>query len=413
MSSKSLARKGAVVALALIAPLGVSIALADGVDPSRPRTVVVGAPRGFAPSERLDPARTGRSTSALPFPAVELWRKHISGGIEVAPLVDARGNILLPLTVPEVMKLGPDGKEIWRARLGTAAPLAPPVLTSDGTLALVTSAGQAWGITPSGAVRYNVALGVRGRDADTSPLALDDGGVVIAAGRTLIELGADGSIRARTSLNDRAIGALIGGPDGTLITTDAGVVYTWTPPGSPRPIGSFGGTPRRGATLADARTLLAVVDGKRLVALDLPTGTAHVRAASTSLSSAFDATLAVTPGKLTLVTTLSGLLVGVDAAGNERLVVALDRSAANTADAGSLTTFFGAVEPKPSPPLVVDPEGRIAFARSGGRVGVVSPEGAIAIATERLCSVPVALQPAGDKRMLVACRDGAIWMLSE
>jgi hypothetical protein len=213
--------KIAIATAAFAIPAGVSLALADAdaIDPSMPRTVIVGAPRGFAASERLDGQRTGRSSTRLPYPPVELWRRHISGGIEVAPLVDPKGNILLPLTVPEVMKLGPDGKEIWRARLGTAAPLAPPVLTSDGTLSLITSAGQAWGITPSGAVRYNVQLGIRGRDADTAPLALDDGGVVIAAGRTLLEIGSDGAVRARAQLEDRAMGALVAGPDGTLITT--------------------------------------------------------------------------------------------------------------------------------------------------------------------------------------------------
>src|SRR5688572_12358562 len=120
MSSRSKRyRNVAIAAFALAISAGVSLALADAIDPSMPRTVVVGSPRGFAPSERLDGQRSGRTTTALPFPPVELWRRHISGGIEVAPLVDAKGNILLPLTVPEVMKLGPDGKEIWRARLGT------------------------------------------------------------------------------------------------------------------------------------------------------------------------------------------------------------------------------------------------------------------------------------------------------
>ena len=46
----------------------------------------------------------------------------------ISPVVDAQNNILVPLTVPEVMKLGPDGKAIWRVRLGTAAAVIPPVL---------------------------------------------------------------------------------------------------------------------------------------------------------------------------------------------------------------------------------------------------------------------------------------------
>lgn len=406
--------KLALVGLAALVPLAASLAFADAVDPSMPRSIVVGAPRGFAPSERLDGHRTGRTSTRLPYPPVEVWRRHISGGIEVAPLVDPQGGILLSLTVPEVLKLGPDGKELWRARLGTAAPLAPPVLTSDGTLALITSAGQAWGITPSGAVRYTVSLGIRGRDADAAPLALDDGGLVVAAGRTLLELGADGAVRARTQIEEKIVGALLAGPEGTLITTDSGGVYTWRPPGVPRKIGSFNGSPRRGAALDGARTLLAVVDGRRVVALDLPTGTTHVRSSGAGGALAFDAPVAISPDGLAVVSTHHGVLAGLDAAGNERIRLPLDKlPAAGAPDASVIGGFFGVTELKPSPAVIIDPDGRIGFARAGGRVGVVGTDGAVAVASEKLCSVPVAVQPAGNRRMLVACRDGAIWMLGE
>ncbi|NUQ77971.1 MAG: hypothetical protein HUU21_30935, partial [Polyangiaceae bacterium] len=87
--------------------------------------------------------------------------------------------------------------------------------------------------------------------------------------------------------------------------------------------------------------------------------------------------------------------------------------ASAAADASVLGGFFGVVELKPSPAVVVDPDGRIGFARAGGRVGVVGTDGAVAIAGEKLCSVPVSVQPAGPRRMLVACRDGAVWMLGE
>jgi hypothetical protein len=404
----------ALVGLAALVPFAASLAFADAVDPSMPRSIVVGSPRGFAPSERLDSHRTGRSSTRLPYPPVEVWRRHISGGIEVAPLIDPHGGILLPLTVPEVLKLGPDGKELWRARLGTAAPLAPPVLTSDGTLALITSAGQAFGITPSGAIRFAVPLGIRGRDADTAPLALDDGGLVVAAGRTLLELAADGAVRARTQIEDRIVGALLAGPEGTLVTTESGGVYTWRPPGAPRKIGSFGGAPRRGAALADARTLIGVIEGRRVVALDLPTGTTHVRSSGSGGVSAFDAPVAIAPGGIAVASTQAGLLVGIDAAGNEKLHVSLDKIApAAAGDASPMGGFFGAIELKPSPAVIIDPDGRIGFARAGGRVGVVGTDGAVAVAGEKLCSVPVAVQPAGPRRMLVACRDGAIWMLGE
>jgi len=53
------------------------------------------------------------------------------------------------------------------------------------------------------------------------------------------------------------------------------------------------------------------------------------------------------------------------------------------------------------------------FVRAGGRAGVVAPDGSVALAAERVCSAPVAVLPAGERRMLVACRDGTLVMLEE
>jgi hypothetical protein len=423
-------------------------ARADALDPTMPRVLVVGPPRGDAPSERLDAQRTGRTRTRLPFPLVEVWRRHLTGGIEQPPVIDAQDNILAALTVPEVVKLAPDGKELWRARLGNAAPVVPPALTSDGTLVAVTSAGLAWGLSPSGSVRFTTPLGVRGRDVDVAPLALRDGGLVVAAGSTLLELDRDGGIRARTSLDQRpgsvdsrVTGALLEGPSGdgkapaftgTLFTTESGSVFLWRPPGAPRRLGSFGGLPRRGALLADGRTLVAVVDTRRVVGLDLLTGTTQVRATGFP-GALFDSPAALAPEQIdrgplaslgpgvALVTVQFGLLLGLDGAGNERVRISLDKPPPPPV-AGVLgglvggtggSSFFAPAEFKPSPPLIVDAQGRIAFARANGRVGVVGPDGAISLAGERVCLTPVAVVPAGEKRMVLACRDGGLWLYGE
>ncbi|WP_050435874.1 PQQ-like beta-propeller repeat protein [Chondromyces crocatus] len=408
-------RRAAMVLGALTLPALATMALAEDVSTSRPATVVVGAPRGFAASDRLDARRTGSTWSALPVAPKELWRRHISGGMDASPLIDADGNVVATLTVPEVVKLGPEGRELWRVRIGSNAPLAPATLTSDGTLLLVTSAGVAWGLSPQGAVRFTTQLGVRGRDADVTPLALEDGGVVIAAGRSLVELSASGAVRGRAELQERAVGAVLAGPEGALVTTEPGEVLVWRRPGAPRRLGSFGGAPRRGAALADARTLLAVVDGRRLVGLDLRTGATSTRASGATGVGAFDAPPAVGAGGVAITGTAVGLLLGVDAAGGEPLRVAIDRPPPSiAADAGAgLSSFLGAVEGKPSPPVVVDAEGRVGFVRSAGRAGVVQPDGSVALATERVCATPVAVLPAGKHRMLVACRDGTLVMMGD
>jgi outer membrane protein assembly factor BamB len=415
--------------LAAVLPLGSAArgARADVLDPSMPRTVVVGEPRGAAPGERLDPRRTGRARTRLPASPVELWRRHMSGNVDVPPVVDEAGDVIVALTIPEIVALGPDAKEIWRARLGNAAPTAPPAILADGTVVVVTGAGAVWGVRPGGVVRFTTSLGVRGRDCDAAPLALADGGLLVAAGSALVELDADGIVRARGALEDRApgaaaptldraAGALVDSPSGALVTAESGNVYRFHPPAPPRKIGSFGGSTRRGALLADDRTLLAVADGRRLVALDLLTGAAHVR----SGGYLFDSPPALGYGAgLALVTAnlagAGGMLLGVDAAGNEKIHVALERSIAapNGLYGGPGSASFPPIDAKPSPPPVVDPVGRVAFVRWNGRVGTVSPEGRVDVAAERVCAAPVAVVPAGDKRMLVACHDGGIWMYGE
>jgi hypothetical protein len=414
MPAASAALRAALLFSAALLPFLPPAARADVIDPTMPRTVVVGPPRGAAPSERLDPFRTGQARTRLPSRPVELWRRHVSGNIDVPPIVDASDNVVVALTIPEIIKLAPDAREVWRARLGTGAPASAPTLLSDGTIAVVTSAGIAWGFTPGGATRFATPLGIPRREADAAPLALGDGGLLVAAGPMLVEIDSDGEIRARATLDERggerAAGAVLDSPGGALITTAAGNVYRFRPPGVPRRVGSFGGTTARGVALADERTLVAVVDGRRLVALDLPTGTTHVRAGGFGM----DGPPTIGPGGLVLFGAQLGMLVGVDAAGNERAHVMLDKPP--PASGGGVTTPLGMLAPvdlKPGPPLVVDPTGRVAFVRPSGRAGVVAPPGRVEVAAESVCAAPIAVVPAGDRRMLIACHDGRLWMYGE
>ncbi len=415
----------------------VSFALADALDPSVPHTVVVGSPKGAAPSERVDPQRTGRSKTKLPASPKESWKRTLPSGTTFAPLVDGSGNLTFALTTSIILRWSSEGKEQWRVQLpsatGSAVTVAaPPVLLSGGTIAIVTSLGELVGISPSGSIRYTTALGVStsagARDGGVSPLALTDGGLAIASGRTLLEVSADGSVRARAQLDDSAVGALIPGPEGTLVTTTSGAVYSFKPPGAPRKVGSFGGSVRKGASRADDRTLFAVVDSRRIVALDLPTGTTHTRASAGLLLGGFDAPVAVGPGGTAVTGAYAGLLLSVDSSGNEKLRVSIDPSLTLSPDAGApsatpygqpppfgggLGSPFGTVDMRPSPAVVVDPDGRIAFVRANGRAGVISPDGNMTLASERVCGRPVSLQPAGAKKFVIACEEGTVVMYSD
>ena len=82
-----------------------------------------------------------------------------------------------------------------------------------------------------------------------------------------------------------------------------------------------------------------------------------------------------------------------------------------TSDAGTpLASVFGRGRDRTSPSLVVDGQGRIAFVRNTGKVGVMDDVGRVVVAEPRLCSRPLVILPAGPERMLVACRSGTLAM---
>lgn len=420
----------------------VSLALADALDPNVPHTVVVGAPKGAAPAERVDPERTGLTRTKLPAHPKEVWKKTLPSGTAFAPLVDAQGSFTFALTTSLVVRWSSEGKELWRVQLPAAAAsavtvAAPPVLLSSGTVAVVTSLGELVGISPSGSIRYTTPLGVSAsagvRDGGVTPLALDDGGLAVALRDILMELSADGSVRARAQLDEVAVGALLPGKDGTLVTTASGAVYSFKPPGKPRKVGSFGGGVRKGAVRADERTLYAVVDNRRIVALDIPTGSTHTRASAGLLLGGFDAPVAVGPGGAAVTGAYAGLVLSFDPSGTEKLRVSIDPSLSLTPDAGApapssnpmtppypggLGSPFGAsqfptIDMRPSPPVLVDADGRVAFVRASGRAGILSPDGNMTSLSDRVCSRPLALQPAGAKKLLVTCEEGTVTLYAD
>ena len=395
---------------------------AETLDPTMPLVVAVGAPRGHSVGDRVDARRTGRSKGRLPAKPTELWRRQTGATIETAPLVDANGGVWVALAIPEVVRLSPLGGEDRRVRLGASGAATSPTMLSDGTVLVVTGAGSLVGVARDGAVKFTTSPGFRGREVEVAPVGKSDGGAVIASGKTLLDVAGDGTLRAKTELSERIVGSLLLSELGTLAIGETGSVYAWKPPLGPRKVGSFGGSVKRtaggpaatgGAAMPSDRMLFAVVDGKKLVTLDLKSGLSSVRAPSGPLGLGLDGPPAVSAKGIAYMGSEAGFVVGLDHAGDEVLAATADKVTL-TLDAGAPSPMVGrygpmmAIEVKPSPPVVVDDDGRVAFVRTSGRVGVVAPDGAVSIATERACGTPVALVPAGEGRFLVACRDGTV-----
>ena len=386
----------------VLAGIGVSVATARPIDPTLPHRIVAGPPGGPAPMDRIDPGRTGRTTTKLPKKPRVAWRARVPGGVEHPPVVDAAGRIFTAASVPQVSQVDKTGKLEWSARTGSSATAVPPAVASDASKWIVTAAGEVFAFDPRGAERFRTPLPARAPTAALLPR--EDGGMVVAVQKHIQWLEQSGAVRSRASLETPAI-ALIGRGADVVVVSDTGVVYLWSPPAEPTRRGDFGGRVTGGPLLSGSE-LLANVDDRRIVALDLATGTHHTRVAEGPFT--LEGAPAVDRNGHTRSLTADGLLLGHDKSGKEAMRVALE-PLLGSADAG-IARLGGASR---GAAAVVDPDGTVGFAQPGLDAGIVTAAGEVRTAKGAACAEPVAVVPAGPKRLLVACRSGLLWMLTD
>src|SRR5437773_1259504 len=125
---------------------------AETIDPKRPRTLIVGGPRGTSPTARADVRRTGFSKDPLPTGTLK-----IASGTDLATF-DADG--------------------IVRARADLDEPVFAPPVAALGKIALVTLSGKVFLWTPG---REPQRVGAFGGFID----ARRDEGVALAEDHTL------------------------------------------------------------------------------------------------------------------------------------------------------------------------------------------------------------------------------------
>jgi hypothetical protein len=363
--------------LLLVAAAATTPAIAQRVEPERPATLIVGRSNAPSPAERVDGARRGLSPTLLPEGTLSVaWRRSVGPSIEHAPLVTEGGAIVVFTGRGDLLELDPDGTERRRIGVGVG-PLGPGAILADGTIVTMTTAGEAVGIQ-RGTVRFRTHIGDRGAQVKVAPLALDDGGVIVAGasgsagspgGSEMAALDADGRVRARATVVASIAWPLVATKAGVAAIATDGVVFLWTPGQSPVPKGTFGGALDGGAAALDPHTLVAVVDARRLVALDLDHADARVLATSGAgallgppstrgsdvyvmeVSPGFSRLLAIDARGMVTPFSLSVGLVGLEADGGIP-----PHAPVHTA-------------------TLVDDSGRVAFAGADGHVGVVSAGG--------------------------------------
>lgn len=402
--------------LSAAAALALALAAhAQRVDPRRPSTFVVGAPGGPAPMQRVDARRSGEAKQPLPSGALRVaWQKTIGLSVDQPALAGADGAIAVVTARGDVVFLDGDGEE--RAHVGVDGRSAgPAAMTSDGTIVFATGAGDAVGVRRTSArPRFVTRIGGERNTRGAAPLALDDGGVVLATATDLVVLDAEGNVRSRVTLPETPAAPLLSSGDKILAVTSAGTVYGWTPGREAARLGSFGAPVDGGAALAAGGALVAVIEGNHLVELDLARGSRSTRAiAAQGLylgppgvrrvgASSLATVLAMTPSRLFVAT--------IDPAGQESVRAPIAMLSPQTLPDGGAPPL---VAPPHTGPLV-DARGAVAFASSDGKVGVVSAEGAVDTVGELPCSRSsrssgiAGLTPFGRGAFIVTCDGGGV-----
>ncbi|HVJ93505.1 MAG TPA: hypothetical protein VM580_27075 [Labilithrix sp.] len=387
---------------------------AQRIDPRRPAVFVVGPPPGASPMHRVDARRSGVTKSPLPSGALRVaWRKTTGLTID-QPALSGEGGLLAVVSVRgDVSFLDEAGEERAIVKVG-AAQVGAAAMTSDGTVVYTTSSGDAIGVRRSiHHPRFSTRVGGE-RNVRAAPLALDDGGVVVATTSDLIVLDSEGNVRSRVSLPEGPAAPLLAAGDRILAVTTTGNVFAWAPGREPIRIGSFGAPVDGAAVLDDNDRLIGVVEGNHLVEIDLTRGGRTTRSIAPQGLYLGPPTVQSAAGGASTATLLAlthsrGFVVSVDAAGQELL-------RAPIAVVTPVMLPDGGAAPLVAPPHVgplVDPSGTMAFAAPDSHVGVLSADGAVHMLDETLCmkgtrSGIVGLTPFGSGGFAVTCDNGTV-----
>ncbi len=275
------------------------------------------SPAAPAPTEpshtfRGDRARRHRSAFAGPAATPSVRFSWDAGGpVEAMPALTKEGDVVVASLSGRVARLTPAGTVAWTVELGERV-YASPLVLGDAVL-LGSDAKRVIALSlATGKKRWE--LDVDG-EADSAPAETPEGGLVVAAGRVLYGLRADGAVLFRlkvprkiyaspavaddgtvyvgaqdhrlyaassrgTVLWSRDLGADVDcaptvGDDGTVYAaSDAGLVAAFDPQGNERWRTSVGGFVRGGLTVSRSGAILAGTYGPapRVVALDAATG---------------------------------------------------------------------------------------------------------------------------------------------
>jgi hypothetical protein len=362
--------------------------------------IAFASPAWSAASEQWDPTLPHRfslerarvpsrvSPVRLPENPEVAWRVRVAGGVAFAPAVTPEGSVIVSLTTPVVAEYDKRGRLSWTARLGASTAATTPLVLGDGSRLVLTQAGEALAFSPRGEPLRRIALPFASLDVEPQLAATFDGGLLIAAGRRVVRLDASLGVVSSVRAN-RDIKALLTDPDHSLVVTSNGEVFELGLNGALRRLAVFAGVVD--AVVRNApEHLLAIVDKRRLVELDLSTLSQTTRFAEPDVE-LLPMLAQNAKGEVRVLTNLDFLLaLGADA--RESFRVALPSAVARRA-----ATEFA-----------FDAQGTTLIARSGVDLVSVRADGSLVRLEGTACADPLAPLGAAPGYAVLACRSGIV-----
>lgn len=396
----------ATLSVSLSATTPVAVAEASPLDPTVPKTVVVGTGGALWPTARGGYGRTGRSPVALPRGGKTAWSRGLSGRVEYPPLVDDAGTTVVVTagggTEGTLVQLAPkDGKPLVTKLDGP--PITAPAILGNGTRVVVTPL-YALGYGKDGVQRWKTLL-EGGGNAVVSMTPLPTGGFALLRGEEVIELDGNGVVAGRTKLavQPRLLAAREGGE--VVGVAASGDVWTWRAGKLPRLLGKFSACTHGVAVIRDPsgkQESVVCASDALIDQLDVATGK---RKALLGKGLFPFRTAPALDGRSTVVATSAyGVLVGTGPAGE---VGPYEVPGAQLLLPGKeVSVALGGGEVAP----IVDDAGTTLW---GGSDGVAAAwPGAVPVRIAKCDGLDLAtlagIAPVGPKAVVVACRNGRI-----
>ncbi len=284
-----------------------------------------------------------------------------------------------------------------RALDGQAA--SAPVLTSDGSILLLTHDATAVLLAPSGKTLHKSVLPFAEPLRHIIAIPTANAGALVASGADVAELDGLGEVTRQTHLAGN-VSALVEWRSDLLAICENGVIAAARATGDFEVIGNLGGAAPEGAA-AEGGKLYAVVDAHKLVAFD---PSAHsVTVLASEPASALNGPLTLLENQSAAVVADGGFLSIHAASGAETLRVSI-------AEAGR--AFDPALRALRPASTISDRAGAVAAARSGSDALILRPDGKVQRFDDTSCLDPFRPTPTRTG-VVFACRAGQLFGVSD